>query len=372
MKKTEKDMKVKVRFIVWPVVAMLVAGTFIMLWRQSRPAPEIYETVTPAVRDIVRDIIATGTIEARNKVEQKAAVTGTVRKICVKPGDEVRAGQVLVCLDVLPDAVRLSNARSEVEAAEIALDEADREAGRAQRLYEKGAVSRQALEQAQTAQAVARERLANARDMVETIGRGASGRYADDNAVVRALIGGRVLSVDVELGEMVMGASSFSLGTTVATVADMNDVIFRGTIDETQVAGLREGVDVRITPAAVPGLQINGVLEYVSSLGMVQNGSKMFEVKAAAAIPEGFSVRSGYSANARILVEKAEAVLSVDEGAVSFEEDGSYVYRLDSPVRKVKSQIWTKIPVVTGVSDGIYVEIKDGLTEGIILRGLKK
>lgn len=354
------------------MLAVFVAASFVMLWRQSQPAPDIYDTLMPEIRDIRKESTATGALEARTQVSYKSKVTGTVKKLYVKAGQTVRTGDRIATISVIPDAVLLSNANSEVNSASIELGEAEREAERAQKLYDKGALSRQAYEQASTRLDGARERLENARDRVEAIKRGASGRTDDDNSTIRAMAEGTVLSVDVEEGATVLGTSSFTQGNTIATVADMDDIIFHGTVDETQVAGLREGMKVNIIPAAIPGMTISAVLEYISRTGIVENGTKMFELKAGADIPEGFTVRNGYSANARVVQEEATGVLSVSEAAISFEQNGTFVYRLTSPLEKKRAQKWERIPVKTGVSNGIYIEIKEGVREGDILRGLKK
>lgn len=354
------------------VLVLVVAASFVMLWVQSRPAPEVYELVYPQIRDVRNTSLATGVLEARKILEYKPKVTGQVNRIYVKAGQKVKAGDKLVSVSVISDAVALSNAESNVKQAAIEYGEAKKEAERAARLYDKGAISKQEYERASARLDVASEVLDNASGVVEAITTGASGRISSDNNIIRATAAGTVLSVPVTEGETVLGTSSFSPGNTVAVVAGMDDFIFRGKVDETQVAGIAPGLDMSIVPAAFPEISIPAVVEYVAQSSVVENGVKMFELKAKTTIPNGFDVRSGYSANAVIVRQEALSVVAVDEVAVSFQEDGTFVYRLVSPVGNSNVQNWEKVPVETGVSDGITIEIKQGVSTDDILRGLKK
>ncbi|MDO4497161.1 MAG: efflux RND transporter periplasmic adaptor subunit [Bacteroidales bacterium] len=357
----------------WVLVGAFVIYTFYFLWKQSQPVPVVHEVVAPVQRDIVKKIVATGALEARTQVELKPQITGVVTELRVEAGKEVHAGDVVAIIRVIPDMSQLTKAQSEVEAATISLEEVAREAERSQELYDKGVISREENEQQQNRLAVAKDKVAAAKALVEVITRGSSSRAGSVNTTeVHSTMNGIVLNVPVKVGTSVSGSSSFSQGTTIATVADMSDIIFRGNIDETEVAKLHTGMEVTLVPASMQKVNIPAVLDYISPEGTLQNGAKMFELKATASVPEGVVVRSGYSVNANITIAKAPNALSVDETCVEFEGDNAFVYRLTSSEADVNNQQWERVPVQLGVSDGIHVEVKSGISKEDKLRGIQK
>ena len=290
----------------WVLVGLFVIYTFYFLWKQSQPAPVVYELVAPEQRDVVKQTIATGTLEARTQVELKPQITGVVTELRVKPGQTVKAGDLVAVIRVIPDMNQLTQAQSSVESARISLEEVEREAERTQRLFDKGVVSKEENEQAQSNLASARDRVAAAKAQVEVITRGSSARAGSVNTTeVRSSMSGTVLNVPVKVGSSVSGSSSFSEGTTIATVADMKDIIFHGNIDETEVAKLSVGMGVTLIPGSMQDVKIPATLDYISPEGTLVNGAKMFELKATATIPEGVEIRSGYSVNARITLSEA-------------------------------------------------------------------
>ena len=357
----------------WVLVGLFVIYTFYFLWKQSQPAPVVYELVAPEQRDVVKQTIATGTLEARTQVELKPQITGVVTELRVKPGQTVKAGDLVAVIRVIPDMNQLTQAQSSVESARIALEEVEREAERTQRLFDKGVVSKEENEQAQSNLASARDRVAAAKAQVEVITRGSSARAGSVNTTeVRSSMSGTVLNVPVKVGSSVSGSSSFSEGTTIATVADMKDIIFHGNIDETEVAKLSVGMDVTLIPGSMQDVKIPATLDYISPEGTLVNGAKMFELKATATIPGGVEIRSGYSVNARITLNEARPALTVNETCVEFEDGKAYVYRLTSPEANLENQKWERIPVELGISDGVYVVVKSGVSTSDRLRGIQR
>ena len=326
-------MKKALKIIGAVVVVLFVGYTFYFLWKQSQPQPVAFELVTPEQRTVQKKTIATGTVEARQQVELKPQVTGIISELRVKAGDRVNTGDVIAVLRVIPDMSQLNDAQSKVESARISLEETEREAQRSQALFDKGVVSREENEQKQSELAKAKETLTAAKYAVDVITKGSSKRSATVNTTeVRSTMNGIVLSVPVKVGTSVSGSSQFSEGTTIAKVGDMRDVIFRGNIDETSVDQLQTGMMASITIGAKPDDRLTANLEYISPEGVLQNGAKVFEIKAGVAIPEGVKIRSGYSANAEIILAEAKDALTVDESAIVFEEDKPYVYRLTSTI----------------------------------------
>lgn len=355
------------------LAVFIVVYSFYFMWKQSQPAPDIYELVQPSVRDIANYVVATGTLEARVEVELKPKVTGVIDGLKVQAGDMVRQGDAVASIRVIPDMSMLNEAQSAVESARISLEQVERDAKRSQALFESGVVSKAENEQMQNNLSKAKEIFVAANYQVDVITKGVSQRSGEaNNTVVRSTMDGIVLNVPVKIGSTVSGSSQFSEGTTIAKVGDLNDVIFRGNVDETQVASLKTGMSVTLVPGAMQNVSIPAVLEYISPEGTLVNGTRKFEIKAAAIIPEGVNIRSGYSVNASIELQKVSQVLSVDEVCVSFEDGKPYVYKLTSAVDDIENQQWERIPVVLGLSDGLYIEVKEGISKGISLRGVRK
>ena len=366
-------MKKVIRIIGAIALTIFVGYTFYFLWKQSQPEPVVYELVSPTQRDIVKKTIATGALESRTQVELKPQITGVITRLPVQAGQHIKAGDLVAVIRVIPDMSQLTRAQSDIEAARIALDEVQREADRTQRLYEKGVVSREENEQSQNKLDAAKDKLAAAQAQVEVITKGSSVRAGSVNTTeVRSTLDGIVLNVPVKVGTSVSGSSAFSQGTTIATVADMKDVIFKGNIDETEVAKLHTGMEVTLIPGSMQNVKIPAVLDYISPEGTLQNGAKVFELKATAHIPPSVEIRSGYSVNASITLSEAKNALSIDETCVEFEGDKAYVYKLTSDAEDTENQKWERVPVELGISNGIYIAVKSGIAKGDLIRGLKK
>lgn len=366
-------MKKIIKTIVWCLVGLFVIYTFYFLWKQSQPEPEVYELVSPQKRDIQKTTVATGKLSARREVSVKPQITGVITKVLVKPGDRVTAGQEVAHIRVIPDMSQLNSAQTAIESARIELNEQQREWDRTKRLYEKGVISTEEYQQGETRLKTAREQLTAAEAAYEVVTKGASRRSGTINTtIVTSPMSGIVLNVPVKEGSSVSATSMFSDGTTICTVADMSDVLFKGHIDETEVARLRVGMETTLVLGAMQEVKVPATLEYISPEGVEQNGVTKFEVWAAASIPEGVDIRSGYSVNARVVTEEHKGVLSIDEASVVFDADSAFVYRLTSSPEDLSSQEWERIPVKVGVSNGIYVEILQGVNAEDHLRGNKK
>ena len=363
-------MKKTVRVIVLCLLALFVGYTLYFLWQKSQPVPIVYELISPERRTLVKRTTVAGSMEARRQVAVKPQVTGVISHLAVEPGDRVRAGDVIATVRIIPDMAQLNEAKSRVEAARITLGEVQREYDRMHALYKDGVVSREEYEMQSTRLASARESLKAAESQVQVITRGQSERSGGISVTkLRSTITGVVLNVPVEEGTSVTGTSAFTEGTTVAKIADMSDIIFRGFIDETEVALLHTGMDIELNLGSMQEVTIPAKLNYISPEGVMQNGAKMFEIKAKASIPDDVTIRSGYSANASIVLGTAHDVLSCNEAAISFEEGKPYVYVLTSPPDDTAHQQFERRAVTIGLSDGLSIELKDGVKSGELLKG---
>ena len=232
-------MKKFFRTSLWILLALLFAGTFFFLWQNSRPRHDRYESVVPAFDTIERTTVLTGTIEPRDEIQIKPQISGIIAEIAVEPGDQVRIGDIIARIKVVPEASQLSSAQNRLSVATIELDEKETAFRRDSVLYHRQVISRQEFETSLNARARALEEVAAATDALAIVREGVS-RYnaTESNTMVRATVDGLVLDVPVQVGSSVIQANTLNDGTTVAVIADMSDLIFRGKGDETEVGML--------------------------------------------------------------------------------------------------------------------------------------
>ena len=356
-------MKKFFRYFLLTLAAILFIGTFVFLYRKSRPKEVKYQELEVVLSDIRRTTVVTGKIQPRDEVNIKPQINGIISELYKEAGQEVAANEVIAKLKVIPDMNSLSSAQSRVRLADINLKQAQTNYEREKALYDQKLVSADEYEKVLQALNQAKEERAAAKDALEVIRDGvSSSNKTGSSTLVRSTISGLILDIPVKVGNSVIQANTLNEGTTVATVANMNDLIFDGNIDETEVGSLSEGIPVIITIGALQDYSFDATLEYIAPKAVENNGSNQFEIKAAVKVPEGQTIRSGYSANAEIVLQEAAQVLSVQESALEFEGDSTFVYvkEADDYIRR---------PVKTGLSDGINIEIKEGLNLGEKVRG---
>ncbi len=360
-------MKKFLKILMWTLIAAVFIGTFFFLYKNSAAKEEKYAEVRPSRTTIQRSTVLTGKIEPRDEIEIKPQISGIISEINVEAGDFVREGDVIARIKVIPDAAQLSSAQSRVNNASIELADAKVKYERDKALYDKKVISREEFETSEKTYGKAREELDAANDAYTIVREGVSRHNAkESNTLVRATITGLILNVPVKVGSSVIQANTMNDGTTVATIADMNNLIFRGNVDETEVGQLHTGMPMNITIGAMPDMHPTAVIEYISPKGSETSGANSFEIKAALALESSDGLRAGYSANADVILAKAADVLSVPEAVLTFEGDSTFVYvRTDS----LPKPVYERRPLVTGLSDGINVEVKEGIDSTAVLRG---
>lgn len=362
-------MKKVFKILLWVIVAAIVLGTFYFLYRNSQPKEEHYATVKPEISDIQRTTVLNGKIEPRDEIQIKPQISGIISSIEVEAGDFVNEGDVIARIKVIPEASQLSSAQSRIDAAQLECDDADTKYQRSRDLYQKKVISREEYEDAEKTLKKARQELEYARDSYRIVKEGVSQFNAkESNTLVRATITGLVLDVPVKVGSSVIQANTMNDGTTVATIADMTNLIFKGNVDETEVGMLKPGMKMDITIGAATDLKPSAVLEYISPKGTENNGANTFEIKAALTVDDPSQLRSGYSANASIILDEAKQVMTLPESVVVFEKDSTFVYVLTDSVPKQKFE---RRAVKTGLSNGINVEIKKGVDKKNMIRAEK-
>lgn len=363
-------MKKFFKILIWIIVIAIFIGTFVFLYLNSRPKEKVYDIVSPSTGTIERTTVLTGEIEPRDEIQIKPQISGIITQINVQPGDMVKVGDVIAVIKVIPDASQLSNAESQVNLARIALDDARLKHERNTTLFEKKVISREEFENTKATLDKALADLASAQDAVNIVKQGVS-RYnaSEANTQVRSTINGLVLDVPVKVGTSVIQSNTFNDGTTIATVADMTNLIFKGTADETEVGSLALGMPMTITIGAIPDYKAEASIEYISPKGEQANGANTFEVKAAIPADAVANLRAGYSANASVSLNRSESVMQVPESVVEFVGDSTFVYVLTDTV---PAQQFKRTPITTGISDGINIEVVSGIKATTRLRGAEK
>ena len=325
------------RIIFLVFVGVAVVGTFYFLWKKAQPVITLYELVTPARDTIETKTVATGKVEPRDEVLIKPQMSGIISELLKEAGQMVKEGEI------------------------IATFKRDKE------LHKQGVISKEDYETSLANYKKAQEEAENAQDALEIIREGISKRSAASSTTqVRSTITGMILDVPIKVGNSVIQSNTFNDGTTIATVADMSNMIFRGKVDETEVGRIHEGMPIKLTVGAMESRTFDAELEYVAPKGVEENGAVLFEVKAAVHMPGDAFIRAGYSANAEIVLKRAENVLSVPESCVEFSGDSTFVQvvKAEKPEQKFE-----KRAVKVGLSDGIKIEIKEGLAENEKVRG---
>lgn len=358
------------KMIIAGLVAIVFIGTFVFLWIKAQPQPKVYDEFTPTVADLRKTTVLTGKIEPRNEVNIKPQISGIITELMKEAGQTVQAGEVIAKVKVIPDMGQLSSAQSRLRLAEINLKQARTDYEREKVLFDKGLVSADEYDKIHQAYNQAREERSAAQDNLEVVRDGVSSNNANaSSTLVRSTVTGVILDIPVKVGNSVILSNTFNDGTTIATVANMNDLIFRGNVDETEVGQVNVGMPMTITVGALQDLKFNARLEYISPKAVEANGANQFEIKAAVQVPEKTGVRSGYSANAQIVLAEALHVLTVPESAIHFEGNNTYVYLVQG---KGKNKTYQRRDVKVGLSDGVNIQIKSGLTINDRVRGLER
>lgn len=363
-------MKKYFKYILMALVAVIFIGTFVFLYIKSQPQPEVYDEFTLQRMDIRKTTVVTGKIEPRNEVNVKPQISGIITEILKEAGETVQEGEVIAKVKVIPDMGSLSAAQSRLRLAEINRKQAQTDYDREKTLFDKGLVAADEYDKIAQALRQAREEVDAAQDNLEVVRDGVSkSNVSASSTLIRSTITGLILDIPVKVGNSVILANTFNDGTTIATVANMNDLIFRGNIDETEVGRLSTGMTMKITIGALQDLKFDARLEYIAPKATDQNGANQFEIKAAVNLPSNATnIRSGYSANAEIVLAEAKNVLAVQESAIEFDGDDTYVYVIKGEGDK---QTYERRKVQTGISDGINIEIRSGVKPDERIRGPK-
>ena len=351
-------MKTLFRIIVGLLILAVFAGTLAFLYNKSRKKTVVYKSTAPVTASIIKKAVATGAIVPRKEIEIKPQVSGVVKKIHVEAGDRVKEGDLLAKVEIIPDLVNLNKAESRLKIARIQLDDTKKSCDRRRKLYKKGIIAESELQQYEVAYNSAQEELVAAETNLELVKEGiAKTMGTTTNTLIRSTIDGMVLDVPVEVGNFVIETNNFNAGTTIASVADMGEMIFEGQVDESEVGKIKAGMDLILTVGAIENETFNATLEYISPKGVEEKGAIQFEIKARVELKKTHFLRAGYSANADIVLDRRDDVLAINESLLQFDGEKPYVEVAVGP------QQFEKRSIQTGLSDGINIEILAGLAK---------
>ncbi|HEY4104249.1 MAG TPA: efflux RND transporter periplasmic adaptor subunit [Polyangiaceae bacterium] len=344
-------------FLLTSTVFVAFIATLVFLYRKSEAQPIVYQTAKPTLMDIVKKTVAPGALVPRREVTVKPHVSGVIEKLLIQPGQAIKQGQLVAKIRIMPNMVQVDQAETKITQAQISLQNAESEAARFKSLYAQNLVSQTDYNQYMLAAQLRKAELDAAESNRDLLVQGSSKKSTRVANVVTSTVEGTVLEVPVREGASVIESNTFNEGTTIASVADMSDMIFDGRVDESEVGKIRAGMPVSIAVGALGTERFDGTLEYIAPKGVEKDGTIEFEVKAALVLKDGIMIRANYSANADIILERKDHVLSINEGLVKYEKGETYVEVETAP------QHFERRDVKLGLSDGINVEVVSGLDE---------
>jgi HlyD family secretion protein len=350
-------MKSFFRILILTVILGIFGWTLWFLYQKDQQPPEVFETVQAEQRDIIKKSVATGSVVPRNEIFIKPQISGIIQTIYVKPGDLIKSGDLIAKVKVIPNMVSLNNAENRVNRAKISLENAKVDYNRNSELLKKQVISEAEFQPFELTKKQALEELNAAEDALAIVKDGVSKKTGNSsNTLIKSTVGGMILDVPVEEGFNVIEANNFNDGTTIASVADMENLIFQGQVDESEVEKLKLGMELIMNIGAIENNEFTAILEYISPKGIQEEGAIKFEIEAAVKLDSNAFIRAGYSANANVVLDRRDDVLSIDEGLVSYEDEGTFVEI------ETGDQVFEKREVKLGLSDGIYVEVLSGIT----------
>ncbi|MCG1036721.1 efflux RND transporter periplasmic adaptor subunit [Polaribacter sargassicola] len=345
--------------IILIVIGVLFLAALIWFGKKNKKSILEFETEKPFKTTIVKKTVATGTVTPLEEIEIKPQIGGIIDKILLLEGAEVKKGDLIATVRVVPDEQTLISAKGSIDNIKIGLNNAEISYKRNKSLFEKGVISRSDFEAIELTYNQAKQDLKNAQNNYQIIKKGSSSSSTTANTNVIAQMSGTILEIPVKEGDQVIPSNNFNEGTTIASIADMNKMIFEGKVDESEVGKLVNNTDIEVSIGAIEDKKFPAKLNFIAPKGTEENGAVQFTIKADLSLDDKFFIRAGYSANADIILEKKDSVLSIKEALLKFDKD------TEEPYVEVKTGEGTfeKKILKLGTSDGVNVEVLEGVTE---------
>ena len=318
-----------------------------------------YETQKPFTSNIEKKTVATGKLIPKDEVEIKPQISGIIDKIYLDEGVQVKAGDLIATIKVVPNEQALNQAQGRVRNAEIALNNVNIEYTRNKSLFDKGVISSQDFNNWQLQYDQALQELDNAKADYRIIRLGSAGGSSSANTFIRATVNGTILEIPVREGDQVIQSNNFNDGTTIAAIADLGKMIFEGKVDEGEVDKLEVGMPLEISLGAIEDQKLEAKLKFIAPKGTEEAGAVQFKIEGDVDVDGSFTIRAGYSANASMVLEKKDSIMVIPEALLQFDKE------TDEPYVEIKTgdQQFERKDIEIGISDGVNVEIVSGLTE---------
>ena len=364
-------MKKTLKYLLLIGLGVLFIWTMWFLYEKSAAKPDEFATEHAKKNNVVKKTVANGKIVPRKEILIKPVVSGIIRELYVEAGDHIKKGDALAQIQIVPDMMQLSSAEQRVNSAGIGVQNAQLTYDRNKPLADKGVISATEMQGYDIALKNAKQEVSAAEEALKVVRDGISNKSAG-NTMVRSTIDGMILDVPVKEGNSVIERNNFNEGTTIAAIADMGDLIFQGKVDESEVGKVKLKMPVVLTVGAIEEAKWDAELEYIAPKGVEENGAIQFEIRAAVKLKEGESLRSGYSANADIVLDRRDSVLTVPESLVTFNNKGDSAFVFVKNPDGKGDEAWTKTLIKTGLSDGINLEVLNGIEAATDLKGAKK
>lgn len=353
-------MKKSVTIFILVFILVTFGGAMYYLYSKNQEDPVVYNTEKPTRQNIVNKTVATGSILPLEEVLIKPNISGVIEEIYVEGGDILKANDLIAKIKVIPNLATLNQANNAIQTAQISLSDEKRRYDRQRGLFEKGVISKEEMERAEVTYKQAEQSFNAAKQNYDIVKTGSTKGFGNSaNTLIRSTVSGMVLDMPVEVGNQVIQSNNFNEGTTIAALADVNRMIFEGKVDESEVGKIKEGYPLEITVGAMENVTFDAVLDYIAPKGKLENGAIQFEIKGTLHKADTTFIRAGLSANASIILARADSVLSIKEGLVQFDTDTK------KPYVEVKTgeKEFERREITLGISDGLNVEVKEGLSE---------
>jgi HlyD family secretion protein len=362
-------MKKFLKIFLLVVVIGAIFGTMFFLYQKSKKKPVVYEIKSPFISNVIKKTVATGSVVPRKEIQIKPQVSGIVEEVFIEAGQQVKKGDLIARVKIIPNMVELNNAESRLNKAKINFEDSKLVYERQKKVYEQGVIPEAEFQQYRLTYMNAMEEQETAESNLQLIKEGVSKKSGTTtNTLIRSTIEGMVLEVPVEVGNSVIESNTFNEGTTIASVADMGEMIFEGKVDETEVGKLKLGMPLILSIGAIEDEKFEAELEYIAPKGKEENGAIQFEIKADVKLKNNSFIRAGYSANADIVLDRKDSILVIPESLIKFEKEGDSAY----VEIEIQPQVFEKRYIKTGLSDGVNIEVKDGLGISDKLKGQKQ
>ena len=350
-------MKKVLNILILLTIAGAFVGTMYYLYQKAEEQPMMAITETAFTSTIYKKTVATGKVLPRKEILIKPQVSGIIDKIYVEAGNMIKKGDLIAKIKVIPDMVALNNAENRFNRSKITYENAKLDFDRQKKLHTEEVISTSDFQRFQIALKSATEELNAAEENLQIIKEGASAKMGSNtNTLIRSTENGMILDVPVEEGNSVIEANTFNEGTSIALVANMNDMIFEGQVDESEVGKINVGMKLILSIGAIDKNKFDATLTYISPKGIEENGAIQFEIKADVILSDSVFIRSGYSANADIVLDQAIDVLTINEKLIQFEDNKPFVEV------EIDDQEFEKSFIETGISDGINIHVLSGIT----------